>query len=182
MQTWGKECATGMRIDSTTSCIFACTSSAACIKHRFILFPKRSLNSGPRWLIGITEKTPGGPVWFWEGLVALDWNLKDTSVIHLVLCGSCFGVFFFYVAPAQSASNCLNMHQSPSIPSATCNRPAAPCARLMKETEEQSGSSQGGAETAAPNGALSLFFPPVSGAGGINYICRCFTVKATGRI
>lgn len=138
---------------------FLRAQAAACVKHRFVLFPKRCLNSGPRWLIGSTDKIRCGFFFVW--------------VVFF---------FFFYVAPAQSAPNCLNVHQSPSMPSATRNRPAAPCARLMKETEEQSGSSQGGAEAAAPDGALSPFIPPVSGAGGTNEIRRCFTLKATGRI
>lgn len=103
----------------------------------------REHRENPRWAGGA-----GG-----TGSKSQGYFSNSSDVVWVV----CF-VFFFNVAPAQSAPNCLNTHQSPSIPSATRNRPAAPCARLMKEAEEQSGCSQGGAEAAAPNGALSLFY------------------------
>lgn len=96
----------------------------------------REHRENPRWAGGT-----GG-----TGLKSQGYFSNSSGVVWVVFC-----FFFLNFAPAQSAPSCLNMHQSPSIPSATRNRPAAPCARLMKETEEQSGSSQGGAEAAAPN-------------------------------
>lgn len=107
----------------------------------------RERRENPRWA-GVVLVGAGGTGLKSQGC------FSNPFAVWAVFC------FWFFVAPAQSAPN---MHQSPSR-----NRPAAPCARLMKETEEQSESSKGGAEAAAANGALSLFIPPVSDAGGIN--------------